>query len=272
MRPVSTDEPGQNPAPIVPPVNPTYPLLHPVIARQLGIYRFTEREADKILARTRKVFETYAELHIPLLSNGDTGEPWTADNITLDLVLRHKNLITNERIMSDEEFEENLLNIISNHTGVPRVSYRRITREGLRLDQPWMIVQEIDDRYHSEKRRVEWYPDGRLLWRIDGEAGHGTAEEEFTESLDVPGLSIINDRPGRKAEEITREDFEGLWVRGYGGHHAALCRFPASGYSYLDDKPDELPSCNGTREGESAFCEEHGKQIRAVFPFLFERQ
>ncbi|WNI17688.1 DUF6881 domain-containing protein [Actinacidiphila sp. ITFR-21] len=254
--------------PFLPEVNPQFPLLYVVIAAHLGIYRFKERDRAENLRRVKKVFQTYGDLGIPLLTKNG-GEPFTAEDITDEMIARHDGLVTGEQEWDVETFEDHLLNIVSNHTGVPRISYLRIIRQGpINLGRPSEIHQEVNDRHRSEVRRVEVYADGRHLWRQDGEFGEGTAEEEFTESETVWPLSVLNQRDGQSAETTTADEFERLWERATSEECGWPQKFKAE--PVVTDLEDaEVVTCSRTKEEGSAFCAEHGEMARRVFPALF---
>ncbi|MFE5853155.1 DUF6881 domain-containing protein [Streptomyces sp. NPDC056500] len=249
----------------LPPIDPNHPLLHISIAPHLGIDQFKAKERVENLRRARRVIQTYLDLGIPLLQK-PSGEFVMAEDITDEMIARHENMITGEASWSAERFEEHLLNVIANNKGVRRISHRRIVRTGLSLHHPHSIVQEIDDQHRAEARRVELYPDGRMLWREDGEYGEGTADEEYTESSDVPGLSILNARTGQMAETITAEEFETLWEKATSGACGWICDI------YRTALAPQTPSakyCTRDRGDGSMFCTPHREAAQIMFPALF---
>ncbi|MGW3273599.1 DUF6881 domain-containing protein [Streptomyces kronopolitis] len=254
--------------PFIPDVDPKYPLLHISVAPHIGVYRYMEKDAEENLRRAKKVIQTYLDLGIALLTKNG-GEPITANDITAELIAKHEGCVTGEVQRGTEAFEEHLLNIISNHTGVPRVSYLRIVREDFhRLNKPYIIVQEVDDRHSTEMRRVEIYADGRRLWRRDGECGEGTADEEFTESEYVWGLSILNQRPGQRAERATAEEFKRLWEEATSGCCGWITELTSPEVTRALAL-DGVLRCEDAQTDDSAFCAEHREMARRIFPVLF---
>ncbi|MGW3153794.1 DUF6881 domain-containing protein [Streptomyces sp. NPDC001089] len=254
----------------VPTQRAPFPLCHFVIASHLGITQYTEANAAECLRRARAFFALYDRIGRPLLTFGDD-RPFTADDVTEDFIRHHLGQRVDLGGKTDEAFDEHLLNVEASLTGKPRISYRSITFLGhSRPDRPFRIVQEIQDQYRSESRRVEIYPDGTLLWREDGEMGTGPAEHEYTETEDVPGLVIINDRTNQRGDTITAEEFERLWERAV-----------SNGCGWITDllTPEVADALGTDREtyctagraedGQWPFCTEHLELARRMFPAVF---
>ncbi|MEV6309917.1 hypothetical protein AB0M10_15130 [Streptomyces sp. NPDC051840] len=248
-----------NPASLMPPLDKEYPFLYPTVGLHLGVYQFHPDRREQNLYRAKKLFDTYNGIGIALLCKG-SGEPLTSHDITADMIAQHDGQVTGYAIMGDAEFEEHLLNVVANHTGVRRLSHRTIRFHRLRLDHPRVVVQEINDQYVSESRRVEIYPDGRMLWSDEG-GTQGTAEEEFTDVCDVPGLTVINDRSGQSATQTTAEEFDRLW--------ALANRTECMWITKADPSPAEQDTRCPLLPYAGAFCLEHHETARRMFPVLF---
>ncbi|WP_424863055.1 DUF6881 domain-containing protein [Streptomyces sp. MMS24-I29] len=130
---------------------------------------------------------------------------------------------------------------------------------------PFQIFQEIDDRYRSEARRVETYTDGTLLWREDGYHGLGAAETEYTESEDIPGLGIINDRPNQRAESVSAAEFETLFERARGG----TCVWIVDWAERTDEETDPALYCGQDQAEDAPYCWWHMRFARRMLPSLF---
>ncbi|MGW3860396.1 DUF6881 domain-containing protein [Streptomyces sp. NPDC005047] len=245
-----------------------YPLNHYAIAVHLGINEYTETNLPENLRRARAFLGLYERMGKTILLHPG-GSPIKAEEIDENFIRAHEGQRSELGYRSPEDFDEHLKNLESSLTGVRRVSYRRVRFTGpLRLDRPHTVVQEINDQYRSESRRVELYADGRLLWREDGFHGEGPAEEEHTETEDVPGLSILNDRTGLRAEEATAEEFESLWERATGESCGWVAGLRDRGLAGLSGA--ESLYCTNDHGDGTAFCAEHEETARRMFPALFE--
>ncbi|MFJ5724771.1 DUF6881 domain-containing protein [Streptomyces sp. NPDC093149] len=243
-----------------------YPLTHYTIGVHLGLKEFTEDNATEALRRTRAFLGLHEEAGKPLLSRQD-GSPLLVQQVDKAFIRRHFGQKMSFGIRTPDEFDEHLLNIRSSLTGVPRRSYRRITFLGLaRPNQhPFQIFQEIDDRYRSEARRVEIYTDGTLLWREEGYHGVGPAEIEHTESEDVPGLGIINDRTNQRAESVSAAEFAALFERAKG----LTCGWIVDCEPSADEQPSTAIYCEESRPEDEPFCGHHMRSARLMFPALY---
>ncbi|MFC9755143.1 DUF6881 domain-containing protein [Streptomyces sp. NPDC056921] len=265
MRDTSRPDSGYRLLPVME-TDTSFPLTHYVIAIHLGLKEFSEDNAAEALRRTRAFLGLHEEAGKPLISRQD-GSPMLVQQIDEAFLQRHFGQKMSFDIRTPDEFDEHLLNIRSSLTGIPRLSYRRITFLGLaRLDQhPFQIFQEIDDRYRSEARRVETYTDGTLLWREDGYHGLGPAEMEHTESEDVPGLGIINDRTNQRAESVSAAEFEALFERAQG----LTCGWIVDCEPTADEQPGTAIYCEETRPEDEPFCRHHMRSARLMLPALY---
>ncbi|MCX5103467.1 hypothetical protein [Streptomyces sp. NBC_00439] len=246
--------------------NIAYPLTHYTIGVHLGLKEFTENNVAEALRRTKAFFALYEEAGKPLIARQD-GSPLLVQQIDETFIRRHFGQKMSFGTRTPDEFDEHLLNIRSSLTGIPRRSYRRITFLGLARpnQRPFRILQEIDDRYRSEARRVEIYTDGTLLWREDGYHGLGPAETEHTESEDVPGLGIINDRTNQHAESVPAAEFEALFQRAQGVTCGWIVDCEPSAYV----QPSTAIYCEESRPEDKPFCGHHMRLARMMLPALF---
>jgi hypothetical protein len=245
-----------------------YPLTHFAIAVHLGITAYTEDNVAECLRRTKAFLGLYERMDKPLLYKRDDS-PLLVEEIDEDFIRAHIGQKPQFGFRSPEDFDEHVRNVEASLTGVPRRTYRRITFLGSsRSDRPFQIFQEINDQYRSEARRVEVYPDGMLLWREDGEHGEGSAEQEFTETEDVPGPGIINDRTNQRCETVPAEEFEKLWDRALGTNCGWVVELKAEGSPIVPDDTESV-YCTHTHQDESPFCPEHHELARRMFPALF---
>ncbi|MFC9505485.1 DUF6881 domain-containing protein [Streptomyces sp. NPDC057002] len=245
-----------------------YPLAFYAIAVHLGIIEYTEDNAAECLRRAKAFFQIYEDAGQHMLTHAD-GTPLLVADIDEGFIRHHLGQRVEFGFRSPEDFDEHMRNLKASVTGVPRVSYRRIRCHRLRLDTPFMIYQEIDDQYRAEKRRVEMLSDGQMLWREDGYHGEGTANSapEYVDYEDVPGIGIINDRSGYRAEEMTAEEFERLWERATSDTCGWVMELHDQGLTGLPGA--EAVYCTKEHGEEEAFCAEHQEMARRMFPRLF---
>ncbi|MET9656391.1 hypothetical protein [Streptomyces sp. NPDC006510] len=246
--------------------NIAYPLTHHTIGVHLGLKEFTEDNVAEALRRVKAFFGLYEEAGKQLISRQD-GSPLLVQQIDEAFIRHHFGQKTSFGMRTPDEFDEHLLNIRSSLTGIPRRSYRRITFLGLaRLNQrPFRILQEIDDQYRSEARRVEIYTDGTLLWREDGYHGLGPAVTEHTESEDVPGLGIINDRTNQRAESVPASEFEALFERA----QSVTCGWIVDCEPSADEQHSTAIYCEESRPEDEPFCRHHMRSARLMLPALY---
>ncbi|MEO3852577.1 hypothetical protein ABGB09_34000 [Streptomyces sp. B8F3] len=242
-----------------------HPLTHYLIAVHLGMEEFTEANIAEALRRVKAFLGLYEEAGKPMLARED-GSPLLVRDLDTAFIRRHFGQKMSFGVKEPAEFDEHMLNLRAGLTGVPRVSYRRITFLGpARPGHPFQIFQEINDRYRFEARRVEVYPDGTLLWREDGHHGQGTAEIEHTEAEDVLDLSLINERAGQRAESVSATEFADLFERAAGN----ACSWVVDWISRTDEDTDPALYCNQLRRGDEPFCNWHMRFARRIFPALF---
>ncbi|MFV0135574.1 DUF6881 domain-containing protein [Streptomyces sp. HMX87] len=250
-----------------------YPLAEFVIAALLGIDEFTEDNEEECLRRTKAVFELYDQLGIPLVYFKDE-TPFAARYVNRALIRRHRGQRTDHRWKTPEEFDKHLKLTKATRTGKLSRSCHRVLRTGsaLRLEEPWVVYQEIDDHSDTEIRRVELYPDGRMLWHDDDAFEPGTATKEWVETAEIPLLSVRNSAAFREVTEVPAEEFEKLW----NAARKEGCKWPVdlrAPRPWLTIEQTETVYCAETQTTDdgSAFCTEHREMAGRVFPALFHR-
>jgi hypothetical protein len=141
----------------------------------------------------------------------------------------------------------------------------------LRLKEPWAVYQEIDDHTDTEIRRVERYPDGRMLWHLDdGGFEPVTATKEWVPATEIPLLSVANSAAFRQATEVPAEEFERLFAAARREGCKWIVDLASSGEWQMLDETESV-YCGGTdlTDDGSAFCTEHREVASRVVPALF---
>ncbi|WP_329271773.1 DUF6881 domain-containing protein [Streptomyces sp. NBC_01451] len=249
-----------------------YPLTEFVIAAHLGIEEFTADNAEECLRRVKALFELYEELGVPLVYLKDE-VPFSSRYANRAFIRHHLGQRTAGIAKTPEEFDRHLKKVKTSRTGIPSRSYYRITRFGasVRLAEPCVILQEVDDHGDFEIRRVELYPDGRMLWHNDEDGLEpGTTTKEWTEAAEVPLLSVLNSRAFQRAEEVPAEEFKKLWpaARRQGCKWVLSLHAPRE-WLHLDETESVYCGATDLTDDGSAFCTEHREIAGRMFPALF---
>ncbi|AZM47867.1 hypothetical protein DMB38_20580 [Streptomyces sp. WAC 06738] len=249
-----------------------YPLTEFVIAALMGVEEYTADNAEECLRRAKALFELYDELGVPLVYLKDE-TPFSARYVNRAFIRLHLGQRTGHGDKTPEEFDRGLKLLKARRTGIPSLSFHRVIRTGasLRLAEPWAVLQEIDDLTDTEIRRVELYPDGRMLWhQDDGGFEPGTTTKEWVQATDVPLLSVRNSAAFQKVEEVPAEEFEKLWDVARRPGCKWIVDLHAPRQWLLIDQTDSV-YCDDpdTTDDGSAFCTEHRVMAERVFPALF---
>lgn len=244
-------------------VAPWLPLTHVAIATHLGIYHYTEANADENLRRAKRFFEVYYDNGKVLLEKkGPDGEmvPFTPEDVTSELIRAHLGQTVALGTHTAESFDDHMLDVVASLTGKPRMSWYHLRRQTPRVNFPTDIYQEVNDKDGSERRRVEVYLDGRHLWVEDNYEGTGEVEKDDTA---FPGLDVVNARPGWSAGPLDEAEFETLWSVAT----EDTCRWLEQGDMAKDDYGQ---TCSLERAEGQPFCTGHLDLASVVFPRLFE--
>lgn len=249
-----------------------HPLTEFVIAAHLGIEEYTADNAEECLRRVKALFELYDELGVPLLYFKDE-TPFSARLVNRAFIRRHLGQRTGHGSKTGEEFDRGMKLLKARRTGIPSTSYHRVVYRGhIRLAEPCRIYQEIDDLCDTEIRRVEVYPDGRMLWHNDDSGFEpGTATKEWTQGTDIPLLSVRNKAVFQRVDEVPAEEFERLWgtATGVSCKWVVELKAPREWMTLGETDSVYCDSPHTTDDG-SAFCAEHREIAARVFPALFE--
>lgn len=225
-------------------------------AVHLGIPVWREEDVEENLRRVRRLLQVYIDHDKPLLML-ESGEPFTPEQVTPELIAQHTGAVVNCGTHTPASFDDHMLDVIASITGIPRLSYYRIRKHNPMLGRPCDIYQEVCDKTDEERRRVEVYLDGGMLWVEDNYEGTGETGSDWGH---FPGLYILNERPGQTATQIDADTFEVLWEKAT----RAKCLWT------IFTGPDTVKDCPAHRLEGMAFCAEHTRQARAMFPRLFE--